>query len=266
MGIDLFDKPETLRKVWDRLVVLGFTLDYLDLGDTDRLADDEQKPVRVYMEALREATWQESSTVGSGTMYRATGKCLAAALVVEGKLLHVAFPSQVSDRSTNQTSQDISWHENQGLLTREDLENIGSLITIKGTNTCLGDLMHFDGHGTYDPDHGLVPVSKEEADTHNKLLDEARLKGLDENCEVGQGSFFYFTRKAPDRKVTTFVGTVVSTDVASRGSPSPSSARARPFGDGCPRTSTPSTSGGWRSRSGKPVRLYKERARKELKP
>ena len=102
-------------------------------------------------------------------------------------------------------------------LTREDLENIGSLITIKGTNTCLGDLMHFAGHGTYDPDHGLVPVSKEEADTHNKLLDEARLNGLDRNCEVGQGSFFYFTGKAPDRNVTTFVGTVVSTDVRVKG-------------------------------------------------
>jgi len=101
----------------------------------------------------------------------------------------------------------------QVLLAREDLESIGSLITIKGTDACLGDLMYFDGHGTYDPDHGLVPVSKEEADTHNKLLDEARLDGLDRNCEVGQGSFFYFTGKAPDRKVTTFVGTVVSTDV-----------------------------------------------------
>ena len=105
----------------------------------------------------------------------------------------------------------------QGLLAREDLENIGSLITIKGTNACLGDLMHFDGHGTYDPDHGLVPVSKEEADTHNKLLDEARLNGLDRNCEVGQGSFFYCTGKAPDRKVTTFIGTVVSTDVRVKG-------------------------------------------------
>ena len=105
----------------------------------------------------------------------------------------------------------------QGLLAREDLENIGSLITIKGTDACLGDLMYFDGHGTYDPDHGLVPVSKEEADTHNKLLDEARLDGLDRNCEVGQGSFFYFTAKAPDRKVTTFVGTVVSTDVQVNG-------------------------------------------------
>ena len=97
------------------------------------------------------------------------------------------------------------------------MENIGSLITIKGTDACLGDLMHFEGHGTYDPNHGLVPVSKEEADTHNKLLDEARLNGLDRNCKVGQGSFFYFTGKAPDRKVTTFVGTVVSTDVRVKG-------------------------------------------------
>jgi len=105
----------------------------------------------------------------------------------------------------------------QGLLAREDLENVGSLITIKGTDACLGDLMHFDGHGIYDPGHGLVPVSKEEADRHNKLLDEARLKGLDRNCEVGQCGVFYFTGKAPDRKVTTFVGTVVSTDVRVKG-------------------------------------------------
>ena len=100
VGIDLFDKPETLRKVWDRLVVLGFTLDYLDVCDTDRLADEAEKPVRVYMEALREATWQESSMVGAGKMYRATGKCLAAALVVDGKLLHlsVSMPSRRQGR------------------------------------------------------------------------------------------------------------------------------------------------------------------------
>lgn len=91
VGIDLFDQPQTLQRVWDRLVVLGFTLDFLDLHDTDRLTDDEQKPVRVYMKSLSEATWQESSTVGAGQMYRATGSgSLAAALVVEGKLLHLS--------------------------------------------------------------------------------------------------------------------------------------------------------------------------------
>jgi hypothetical protein len=100
VGIDMFDRPETLRKVWDRLVVLGFTLDYLDLRDTDRVADEAEKPVRVYMEALREATWQESSTAGAGKTYRATGKCLAAALVAGGRLLHlsVSIPSRRQGR------------------------------------------------------------------------------------------------------------------------------------------------------------------------
>ena len=32
VGIDLLDKPETLRKLWDRLVVLGLTLDAMDLS------------------------------------------------------------------------------------------------------------------------------------------------------------------------------------------------------------------------------------------
>jgi hypothetical protein len=91
-------------------------------------------------------------------------------------------------------------------MDRSELENFGSLITIKGTDECLGDLMHFGNQGTYDPSYGLVPVTEAEAAIHNKALDAARLEGMDRNCEIGQGSFAYFVGD----KVTTFLGSLVS--------------------------------------------------------
>ena len=93
------------------------------------------------------------------------------------------------------------------VLEEKDLEHVGtSLITIKGTNECLGDLFHAAEHGTFCPNNGRVPVSKEAADIHNKALDEARLKGLDKNCEVGQHGMFYWSKD----KITTFLGTQVN--------------------------------------------------------
>ena len=91
---------------------------------------------------------------------------------------------------------------------RDELENLGSLITIKGTNICLGPLMQFSGNGVFDATYGKVDVSAEEADAHNKAYDEASLKGLDESCQIGQGGTFYYNDK--DRTVKTFNGTVVS--------------------------------------------------------
>lgn len=92
-----------------------------------------------------------------------------------------------------------------------EIEGHGSLLTWKGTDECLGSLLHADGHGTFDPTYGRVDVSKEDADAHNKALDEAMLKGLDENCEVGQGGCFYYHAVANSPGVvTTFLGTVVA--------------------------------------------------------
>jgi len=89
-----------------------------------------------------------------------------------------------------------------------NLENLGSLITYndEGTPRCLGYLMDFTGHGVFDANYGKVEVSPEHASIHNKLLDEAMLKGLDESCAVGQGGTFYYV----NGQVTTFMGTVVS--------------------------------------------------------
>ena len=92
-------------------------------------------------------------------------------------------------------------------MNREELENIGSLITIKGTNTCLGDLVFFPAPGVFDPTHGKVDITGEEANLHDVCLDNAGLACMDANCEVGQGSHAYLQK---DGNITTFIGTVVA--------------------------------------------------------
>jgi hypothetical protein len=87
--------------------------------------------------------------------------------------------------------------------------NLGSLITYKdeaGQECCLGQLMDFAGHGVFDPTLGKVDVSSEHVKAHNEALDGAMLKGLDENCQVGQGGTFYYI----GGKVQTWLGAVVS--------------------------------------------------------
>jgi hypothetical protein len=99
------------------------------------------------------------------------------------------------------------------------LEHLGSLITFKDGehDRCLGYLMHFKDHGVYDASLGKVEVTPEEADTHNRLLDEALLKGLDENCLVGQYGTFYVGKHESRTAIKTFIGTLVSADVSSNG-------------------------------------------------
>ncbi len=100
-----------------------------------------------------------------------------------------------------------------------ELENLGSLITIKGTDRCLGYLMDFGprvGHekGIWCPCHGEVSrfgVTPDHAKAHNAALDEAMLKGLDENCQIGQGDAFYLKRgEHLTYSITTFCGTIVA--------------------------------------------------------
>jgi len=79
----------------------------------------------------------------------------------------------------------------------------------------LGYLVDFHENGIRDPTYGKVNVTKEQADKHNKLLDQMMLDGLDKNCEIGQYGTFYFD----DNKkiVTTFMGTLVSDGVTVSG-------------------------------------------------
>jgi len=69
----------------------------------------------------------------------------------------------------------------------------------------MGYLFNFDGHGVFSP-AGKVNITPEEMEAHNKELSEAEIKGLDENCQIGQGGTFYFVKG----QVQTFVGTVVA--------------------------------------------------------
>ena len=101
-------------------------------------------------------------------------------------------------------------------LKREDLDGFGSLITIRKTNTCLGDLICFLGHGTYEPQYGKVDISEEEVEAHNKALDKAIVEGLDQRCEVGQGGYAYLSTmlEAPGLRVAkTFHGTLLAAAV-----------------------------------------------------
>jgi hypothetical protein len=61
----------------------------------------------------------------------------------------------------------------------------------RGKDTCLGYGFHMPAHGVCDAARGKVDVTPEQADVHNKLLDQALINGLDTHCEVGQGSTFY---------------------------------------------------------------------------
>ena len=99
------------------------------------------------------------------------------------------------------------------------IRNRGSLLTYEdhGVERCLGYLFEFRGHGLYEPTFGKLDVGADEARTHNQLLSQAEIKGLDENCAVGLGGRFY-TRKAERQTiVVTWLGEVVSQDVQIRG-------------------------------------------------
>lgn len=96
------------------------------------------------------------------------------------------------------------------------LENLGSLITIAGTNSCLGDLFDAKEHGVWDPTHGRVAVPPEHVTAHNQALSQAMIDGLI-NCEIGQGGYFYCDTASKPLKVKTFIGQVVSEAVTIHG-------------------------------------------------
>lgn len=80
---------------------------------------------------------------------------------------------------------------------RAQLRNLGSLITYRDTGSehCLGYLLSFEGHGVFDPDLGRIEVTPEEANAHNRALSQAEIQGLDQNCQVGQGGYFYLKER-----------------------------------------------------------------------
>jgi hypothetical protein len=97
-------------------------------------------------------------------------------------------------------------------------KNIGSLITYRDENgdRCLGYLM-FSGHSVFDPCLGRVNVPPKDAETHNKLLDSALLRGLDENCAIGMRGSFYLGEQDGRLAIKTFLGALVSNDCTQHG-------------------------------------------------
>lgn len=83
---------------------------------------------------------------------------------------------------------------------------------VAGTNQCVGYLFNFTGKGIFSPDGLIEEVTPEQMETHNKLLSQAEIAGLDK-CEIGQHGTFYYV----NGKVSTFTGEVVSTSILRNG-------------------------------------------------
>jgi hypothetical protein len=87
VGCDLFDKPSTCRKVWDRLLS-GVSLETIarrETGDTAEVADVEQM-----LQRTRDAKWEATPPIGEGEEYRAefANGSQASALTFQDALVH----------------------------------------------------------------------------------------------------------------------------------------------------------------------------------
>jgi hypothetical protein len=87
VAVDVFDRPSTCRKVWDRLLS-GVVIDALEAGTSEKRA--EAADVEGLLARLRAAAWEPSPAVGEGQEYRSDAVALAHAssLVVGDSVLH----------------------------------------------------------------------------------------------------------------------------------------------------------------------------------
>jgi hypothetical protein len=86
-SVDLFDKPATCQKVWDRLLT-GPIMDALEAGPAASSVGGDE--VLATLAALRSAPWKHSPAVGVGEEFRADldGDRHASALSYEGSVVH----------------------------------------------------------------------------------------------------------------------------------------------------------------------------------
>jgi hypothetical protein len=94
VGCDLFDKPSTCRKVWDRLLS-GVGLETIARKETSESA--EIADVERFIETTRGANWQATPPIGEGEEYRAEfahGE-QASALAFEDTLVHGSVLARV---------------------------------------------------------------------------------------------------------------------------------------------------------------------------
>jgi hypothetical protein len=89
-SVDLFDKPATCRKVWDRLLT-GVVMDALEAISGDKRAGGDD--VREALTALREAPWQQAQAAGAGEEFRAEvgPDRHASALTCGGAVVHASL-------------------------------------------------------------------------------------------------------------------------------------------------------------------------------
>jgi len=87
ISIDVFDKPATCEKVWDRLLS-GVVFDALEAGETDQRATAAD--VERFVGNARDLSWEQAQSVGEGDEYRASSEKgdHASALVFDGALVH----------------------------------------------------------------------------------------------------------------------------------------------------------------------------------
>ena len=87
VAVDVFDKPSTCRKVWDRLLS-GVVMDALEAGQPEKVA--EAADVEGLLARLRDAAWEPAPAVGEGQEYRsdAVPSAHASSLVLGDSVLH----------------------------------------------------------------------------------------------------------------------------------------------------------------------------------
>jgi hypothetical protein len=86
VSVDLFDKPSTCGKVWDRLLT-GMIMDALEAGPAEERVEktDTEKLVM----NLRDSSWEQMKAVGAGEEYRyGADEKNASILAYEGTVVH----------------------------------------------------------------------------------------------------------------------------------------------------------------------------------
>jgi hypothetical protein len=87
VAVDLFDRPTTCRKAWDRLLS-GAVMDALEAGPAARKA--EANDVQELLGRLRAGDWRQTPAVGEGEEYRSGSDQTfhASALLFAGEVVH----------------------------------------------------------------------------------------------------------------------------------------------------------------------------------
>ncbi len=97
VALDLFDKPTTCRKVWDRLLS-GFVMDALEERELKQTPSPDD--VNALVQKLEASAWQESPAVGEGREFRteaAGSSTHASALTFGNSTLHGSAMLAASD-------------------------------------------------------------------------------------------------------------------------------------------------------------------------